>query len=172
MSRSRNWQFTAGEDQQAIVIKKVKDNEMNNVTFLQLSKNNCLVVMKDTVRASAVRKLLGITSLVPVSSPKEVRDNMGEVTFSYGSLLNKHQKKLANRANNYSEAVQQFSKTAFVPEDDPKFDLVYDIIANADTVDKGKLTIYEELPLCKHLITPAVKRFELKREHNLHLQKI
>ena len=76
MSFSRNWEFTAGEDEQAIVIKKVKDNELHNVTFLQLSTNKCLIVMKNKIRPSAVRKLLGVTDIVPVSSPKEVRDSM------------------------------------------------------------------------------------------------
>ena len=172
MTFSRNWQFTVKENEQAFVIKKVKENEMRNVTFLQLSKKMCLVVMKDKVRPRTVRKLLGVTDILPVSSPKEVRDKMEDVSFSYGSLLNKHQKKLANKASDYSQAVQDFSKTALVPEHDPRFDIVYNIIANADTVDKGKLTVYEDLPLCKHLIDHAVKRFELKKEHNLHLQKM
>ena len=111
MSRSRNWQFTVKENEQAFVIKKVKENGMRNVTFLQLSKKMCLVVMKDKVRPRTVRKLLGVTDILPISSPKEVRDKMEDVSFSYGSLLNKHQKKLANRASDYSQAVQDFSKT-------------------------------------------------------------
>jgi hypothetical protein len=33
------------------------------------------------------------------------------------------------------------------------------------------LRVFEDLPLCKHLIPHAVKRFKLKKEHNLHAKK-
>ena len=97
MSFSRNWQFTLDEAQHAIITKQVKEHVLDNVTFLQLSEKMGLVVFKRQVRQSAVRKLLGVTDIVPVSSPKEVRDSMENVTFSYGSLLNKHQKKLSHQ---------------------------------------------------------------------------
>ncbi len=95
MTRSRNWVFTfSGMDGQAIITKQSKVNELHNVTFLQLCQNNGLIVMKNIVRASTIRKMFSVVNVEPVSSPKTIRDSMGEVTFSYGSLLNKHHKKL------------------------------------------------------------------------------
>ena len=95
MTLSRNWVFTlSGKDEQAIITKQSKGNELNNVTFLRLCNNNGLIVMKNVVRGSAIRKMFSVVNVKPVSSPKIIRDSMGEVTFSYGSLLNKHQKKL------------------------------------------------------------------------------
>ncbi|MCP4991918.1 MAG: hypothetical protein GY928_39450, partial [Colwellia sp.] len=145
-------------------MNKTKDNiVLDQITFLLLSQNKCLVVFKNQVRKSAVRKLFSATDAKSLPSPKEFRDSMGEVAFSYGKLLNKYEKKLANKSTNYCKIVQDFSKTALVPEDDPKFDIVYDIIASADTIEEGMLKIYEDLPLCKHLIYAALKRFRLKQ---------
>ncbi len=165
MAYSRNWTFTfSGDDELAILMNKTKDNiVLDKITFLQLSQNKCLVVFKNQVRKSAVRKLFSATDAKSLPSPKEFRDSMGEVAFSYGKLLNKYEKKLANKSTNYCKIVQDFSKTALVPEDDPKFDIVYDIIASADTIEEGMLKIYEDLPLCKHLIYAALKRFRLKK---------
>ncbi len=95
MTLSRNWKFTlSGDDDQAIIAKHAKANDLSNVTFLQLCNNDGLIVMKNKVRASAIRKMFSVVTVEPVSSPQVTRDSMGEVTFSYGSLLNKHQKKL------------------------------------------------------------------------------
>jgi len=172
MSRSRNWQFTVcDEAQHAIITKQVKEHPLDNVTFIQLCKDKGLVVMKSKVRASTIRKFLSVTDLEPVAAPKDVRNRMGEVTFSYGKLLNVYEKKLANKATNYAEAVQNFAKTVLVPEEHPKFELVYAVIASAETIDEGRLKVLEYLPLCKHLIEPAVKRFKLKKDHNSHAQK-
>jgi hypothetical protein len=164
MTLSRNWIFTLScVDDQAIIKKQSKAHELSNVTFLQLCNNHGLIVMKNIVRASAIRKMFSVVSVEPISSPKTTRDSMGEVTFSYGSLLNKHQKKIANKSTNYIETVRNFEKTALVPEHDPQFDTVYNIIANANTVETGILKVYEDLPFCRYLITPAVKRYKLKK---------
>ena len=172
MSRSRSWQFTVlDEAQHAIITKQVKEHVLDNVTFLQLCKDKGLVVMKRQVRQSAVRKMFSITDIVPVSSPKEVRDSMENVTFSYGSLLNKHQKKLASKSTNYAEAVQNFAKTVLVPEEHPKFELVYNIIASADTVEEGMLKVLEDLPYCRSLISCAVRRYKLKQEQLSHIER-
>ncbi len=79
-----------------------------------------------------------------MAAPKDVRNRMGEVTFSYGKLLNVYEKKLANKATNYSEAVQNFAKTVLVPEEHPKFELVYAVIASAETIDEGMLKVEVE----------------------------
>ena len=85
MSRSRNWIFNlSGDDDQAIITKQAKDNDFKDMTFLQLCNNNGLVVMKNRVRASAIRKMFSVVTVEPVSSPQVTRDSMGEVTFSYG----------------------------------------------------------------------------------------
>ena len=164
MCRSRNWIFTLnGDDDQAIITQLAKDNNFTHVTFLQLCDNNGLVVMKNRVRHSAIRKMFSVVTVEPVSSPKIIRDSMGEATFSYGSLLNKHQKQIANKSTNYIEAVRNFEKTTLVPEHDPKFETVYNIIASADTIDDGMLKVLENLPWSKHLLVPAVKRYKLKK---------
>ncbi|MCP4991917.1 MAG: hypothetical protein GY928_39445, partial [Colwellia sp.] len=40
------------------------------------------------------------------------------VAFSYGKLLNKYEKKLANKSTNYGKIVHDFSKIVLVPEND------------------------------------------------------
>ena len=172
MSRSRNWEFTLrGEDGQAIITRQAKNNDLNNVTFLQICKNKGLVVFKTQVRQSVVRKLLGVTDITSVSSPKHFRDSMGEViSFTYGKLLNKHQKKVANKATNYVGAVQDFAKKALVPEEDPEFDTVYNIIVSAETVEAGMLKVLEDLPHCRNLIACAVRRYKLKQDQILHFE--
>ena len=172
MTRSRNWVFTlSGKDGQAIITKQGKGNELNNVTFLQLCDNNGLIVMKNLVRGSAIRKMFSVVNVEPVLSPKTIRDSMGEVTFSYGSLLNKHQKKIANKSTNYIETVKEFAKTTLIPEHHSQFETVYNIIANADTVDTGILTVLEDLPLHRNFIKPAVRRYKLKNS-NLEYKQI
>jgi hypothetical protein len=174
MSLSRNWQFTIPqvENIQSVILKKIKNNLLENVTFLQLSKNKGLVVLKKQTRQSVVRKLLGVTNIIPVCSAKKIRDEMENVTFSYGKILNKHEKKLANKSTNYSEIVREFSKTALVPEDDPRFDTVYNIISSADTVEDGMLKIYEDLPSHKTLIHPALQRYKLKKSQLDYNKKV
>ena len=94
-----------------------------------------------------------------------------EKQISYGSLLNKYQKKVANKSTNYAETVQKFTTPTLVPKDDPQFDIVYNIIADADTLEEGMLKIFEDLPLCKHLIIPAVKRYKLKKSQLDYIQR-
>jgi hypothetical protein len=160
----------SSDDDQALIKSQAKNNELNNVTFLQICKNKGLVVFKTQVRQSAVRKLLGVTDVTSVSSPKNFRDSMGEViSFTYGKLLNVYEKKLANKAINYVDAVQKFAKKALIPEEDPEFDTVYNIIASADMVEAGILKVLEDLPHCRSLISCAVRRYKLKQDQILHL---
>ena len=144
---------------------------LDNVTFLQICKDMGLVVFKKQVTKSVVQKLLGGTHIVSVSSPKDVRDTMGEVTFSYGSLLNKKQKMLANSAENYAQTVQQFSKTTFTLDDDPKFTVVYNIITSAETVEEGVFKAFEECPLRSDLIHHSLRRLKLEKEEAVLKQK-
>ncbi|MCP4990961.1 MAG: hypothetical protein GY928_34420 [Colwellia sp.] len=169
MSRSRNWKFTlSGDDEQAILIKKAKDNLLKNVTFLQLCNNKGVVVMKNKVRASAVKKMLSALKIHPFSAVKEVCHAMVNVTFTYGTLLSKHQKKLANKAANYVDAVQNYTQKAPTPEEHPEFDNVYNIIASADTVEEGMLKVLDDLPNCSNLIPCAVRRYRLSDIQNIH----
>ena len=169
MSFSRNWLFSlSGEDEQAIIIKKAKDNALQNVTCLKLFKNNnnttrALIVLKTQVRKSAVRKMFHAADIEPVSSPKEVLNSMGKAIFGYGKLLNKDEKKLASKASSYSQAVQYMAEKPLIPEDEPKFELVYNIIATAETEAEGMLKVFEDFPLWKHLIIPAMRRLKLKK---------
>jgi hypothetical protein len=159
MVYSRNWAFTfAGDAEQAIILNKRKesDNILDSITFLQLSNDKCLVVFKNQMRKSAVRRIFSITDAELVSSAKEFRDSMGEVTFSYGKILNKHEKKLANKSTSYGKTVNDFAKTALIPEDDPKFDAVYNIVASADT---------REVDVKNHLKTASSCRIYINAEH-------
>ena len=76
--RSRNWMFTlSSEDEQYIVIKKAKDNELDNVTFLQISGKLGLVVMKNYVHGSIIMKLLGVEIVEPITSTEDAYSNIG-----------------------------------------------------------------------------------------------
>jgi hypothetical protein len=169
MTLSRNWKFTlSDDDEQAVVIKKARDNMLKDVTFLQLCKSKGVVVMKNRVRASAVRKMFSVLKIHPFSSVKEVCHAMVNVTFTYGTLLSKHQKKLANKAANYVDAVQNYTQKAPAPEEHPEFENVYNIIASADTVEQGMLKVLDDLPNCSNLISCAVRRYRLSDIQNIH----
>ena len=171
MSRSRNWKFTLNSDDvQAILIRKAKGNMLKNVTFLQLCGNKGVIVLRNKVRVSAVKKMFSVSKIHPFSAVSVVCRAMVGVTFTYGTLLNKHQKKLANKSTSYVDAVQNFAKTTLVPEEDPQFDTVYNIISSADTVEAGMLKVLEDLPHCRNLISCAVRRYKLKRDQTLHLE--
>ena len=179
MSRSRNWIFKLRGDveiERAIIIKKAKDNHLNHVTFLQLSKDNNvargLVVLKNQVRHSVVMKMFAALDVELVNSLKEIMNSMGMIIFTYGKLLNKHEKRLASKASSYSQAVQHMAEKPLIPEHEVNFEIVYNIIASAETEAEGMLKIFEDLPLCKHLIIPAVKRFKLKKEQLGHMQRV
>jgi hypothetical protein len=122
--------------------------------------------MKNQVWANVIRKLLGVTDVILVSSAKNIRNAMKNVTFSYGKILNRGEKRLANKSADYGKTIREFAaKHDLLPENDPRFAVVYNIIANADTVEGGILKIFENFPLCIHLISPAVEKFKLKKIH-------
>ena len=130
MSRSRNWIFKLDEEiQYHLITKKVKDGKVKNITFLQLAIDTDvtkgLVVMKNRVRKSAVRKMFSVIDVELVTTPKEVMNSMGTIIFTYGKLLNKHEKRLTSKASSYSHTVQHLAEKILIPEDEPKFELVY-----------------------------------------------
>ncbi len=119
---SRNWVFTLnGNNNKAFIEKQSQTTKFKDVTFLQLNNNNGLIVMKNQVWANVIRKLLGVTDVILVSSAKNIRNAMKNVTFSYGKILNRAEKRLANKSADYGKTIREFAaKHDLLPENDPR----------------------------------------------------
>ena len=84
-----------------------------------------------------------IDAINPVLEPNGLHQGFNRnIIFTYEKLLNKHEKRLASNASSYSHAVQHIAEKPLMPENEPKFEIVYNIIASSETEAEGMLKVF------------------------------